>query len=309
MTGSVLRVERASIHDGQGLRTVLFLKGCPLRCLWCSSPESQRPDPEKGYARDRCTECGICVNVCPAGALSIPEAGGKVRMDAGKCKNCFVCVAKCPQRAWKKYGSMMSVEEAVQEIAKDEIFFFHSGGGVTISGGEPLSQADFVGEVLKRCRERGIHTALETSCYAPWERVEKILPWLHVLFADLKHMDREMHQQWIGSDHTLVLDNIRKIDQSAYPVEIFIRIPFIPGVNDSDENLAKTADFCRSLKKLKGIELLPYHRLGMETYKNLGIEYPLKDLLPPGPEHTLERAGFLAGRQPGVPVKVGGGFI
>ncbi len=309
LVGSVLRIERTSIHDGQGLRTVLFLKGCPLNCLWCSTPESQCSAPEKGYARDRCVGCGTCVASCPEGALSMSEDGLKVVTDASKCKACFVCVVKCPQRAHKRYGSIMSVHEAVREIAKDEIFFFHSGGGVTISGGEPLNQPDFVLEVLRECRELGIHTAIETSCYAPFENMEKILPWLNVLYVDIKHMDEGLHQHWVGSDNSLILDNIRKADESNYPLEIIVRIPMIPGANDSDSNVAATAEFCKSLKKLKEIELLAYHRLGSETYRNLGRDYRLKDLLPPSRERILERAEFLSRQNQGVPIRVGGGFV
>lgn len=203
----------------------------------------------------------------------------------------------------------MSVQEAVREISKDEIFFFHSAGGVTISGGEPLSQPDFVSEVLRECRELGIHTAIETSLFAPFESIEKILPWLNVLYVDIKHMDGELHKHWAGPDNSQILENILKIDQSKYQVEIIVRIPMIPGANDSDSNLSATAQFCKSLNKLKEIELLPYHRLGTDTYKNLEMNYPLKDLVPPSQDRIRERASFLSQQTPGVPVRVGGGFM
>ncbi len=306
--GSVLRIERTSIHDGEGLRTVLFLKGCPLRCLWCSTPESQSFDHEKGYARDLCIECGICVRSCPEGALSLVGGSVKVVTDLSKCKKCFICVTKCPRRAFKRYGSLMSVKEAVREITKDEVFFFHSGGGVTISGGEPLSQPEFVSEVLQQCRKLGIHTAIETSFYASYEKIERILPWLNVLYVDIKHMDKVFHKKWVGHDNSLILNNIIKADQSKYPFEIIVRIPMVPGANDSDTNLAATVEFCKSLKKLKEMELLTYHRLGMETYRHLEMEYTLKELLPPSQERILERANFLCGLSPTFPIRVGGGL-
>jgi glycyl-radical enzyme activating protein family len=309
LKGSVLRIERTSIHDGQGLRTVLFLKGCPLRCRWCSTPESQHSGLEKGYIRDRCVGCGTCVHSCPEGALAVSEDGLKVVTDSSKCKHCFVCVAKCPQGALKKYGIFMTVQEAVREVTKDEIFYFYSGGGVTISGGEPLNQPDFVAEVLHECRKVGIHTALETSFYTPFENIEKVLPWLNVLHVDLKHMDPEQHQQWVGQDNSLILSNIRKVDDSRYPLEIIVRIPMISGANDSDTNLSASAEFCKSLKKLKTIELLPYHRLGIETYRNLARDYSLTEVALPSQEQILERASFLARQNPGVPVKVGSGFM
>lgn len=285
---------------------MLFLKGCPLRCQWCSTPESQRPEPEKGFTADRCTGCGVCVRACPSGALALAEDGRKVRTDFSRCSACFTCVAKCPYRVQKQYGRRMTVEDAVREISKDEIFFFHSGGGVTISGGEPLSQPVFAAEVLRECKLRGIQTAMETSLLAPWESVEKILPWLDVLFVDLKHMDNERHRQWVGPANTLIHDNLQRIARSANSVNIIVRIPLIPGVNDTDENLVATAAFCRALGKLTEVELLPYHRLGMETYRNLDMDYPLKGLAAPSPESILERARFLLRQNPGVPVRVGG---
>ncbi|EGW36567.1 glycyl-radical enzyme activating protein [Desulfosporosinus sp. OT] len=306
LVGSVLRIERTSIYDGQGLRTVLFLKGCPLRCRWCSTPESQLATLQKGYARNRCVGCGMCVCTCPEGALSLAEDGLNVITDFSKCQNCFMCVAKCLQNAHKKYGSLLSVQEVVREIVKDEIFFFHSGGGVTISGGEPLSQPDFVAEVLQECRALGIHTALETSFHAPYESIAKVLPWLNVLYVDLKLMDKEFHKQWVGTDNALILDNLQKVDQTKEPLEIIVRIPLVPGANDSDANLSATAEFCKSLKKLKEVELLPYHRLGLETYRNLDRDYLLQELISPSAEEISERASFLALQDPGVPIRVGG---
>lgn len=292
--GMVLRIERTSIHDGDGLRTVVFMKGCSLTCRWCSTPESQNIIAEKGYLSDKCVGCGRCIELCPHGALSFSPKK-KIIADKNKCTKCFNCIDVCPYGAYKKYGDLMTTEELLHEISKDEIFYFHSGGGVTFSGGEPLLQAPFVAEVMKQCKKRGIHTAIETCLYAPYESVEQLLPWLDVLYADIKHMDCSEHKLYTGADNSLILENIKKIDSSPYPVDIFIRIPIIPGINDSKDNLSKTAEFCSNIKKLKEIELLPYHRLGTQTYKNLGIEYRLAKILPPSPERMEELKGFIDG--------------
>ncbi|MDD2573590.1 MAG: glycyl-radical enzyme activating protein [Bacillota bacterium] len=294
LNGTVLRIERSSIHDGQGLRTVLFLKGCPLRCIWCSTPESQNPVPEKGYAKERCRECGLCVEACPAGALSLDGESGGLQINREKCRGCFACVDKCPSGALKRYGYSMSVEQAVAEVSRDEIFFFHSGGGVTISGGEPLSQARFTAAVLRECKRLGIHTAIETCLFAPWEDVKMALPWLDVLYADIKVMDGALHKKLTGADNTLILENLRRADASPYNIEIIARVPMIPGITDTGENLSETVRFLRQVKKLKDIELLPYHRLGTDTYKHLGREYSLKGLFPPTQERIAERRRFLA---------------
>ncbi|HZX45861.1 MAG TPA: glycyl-radical enzyme activating protein [Clostridia bacterium] len=291
--GTVLRIERSSIHDGQGLRTVVFLKGCPLRCRWCSTPESQSPRPELGLAADRCSGCGTCAEVCPAGAFSPAAEKGKAELDRAKCRGCFACVFECPAGALKKYGVPMTVEEVVAEICRDEVFYFHSGGGVTISGGEPLYQPRFTAEVLKESKRLGIHTAIESCLFAPWDHVEAILPWLDALYADIKLMDEGLHKHWTGAGNGLILENLRRIDASSYNIEIIARIPMIPGVTDTDGNLSDAVEMLSRVKKLKDIELLPYHRLGIETYRNLGREYSLKDLVPPSGEHMLERRKYL----------------
>ena len=292
--GTILRIERSSIHDGQGLRTVVFLKGCPLRCRWCSTPESQSPRPELGFVAGRCRGCGTCVKVCPAGAVSLAVESGKARFDRAKCRGCFECVSKCPAGALKKYGVPMTVEEVAAEISRDEVFYFHSGGGVTISGGEPLYQPRFTAEILRECKRLGIHTAIETCLFAPWDCVEAVLPWLDVLYVDIKLMDEGLHKRWTGAGNRLILENLRRIDGSFYNIEIIARIPLIPGVTDTDKNLSDAVEMLSRIKKLKDIELLPYHRLGIETYRNLGREYSLKDLVPPSEEHMLERRKYLA---------------
>ena len=304
--GSVLRIEKTSIHDGTGLRTVVFLKGCPLQCLWCSTPESQSALPQKGYAHDRCTLCGTCIEVCPRKALSFSEDGTRVVTDTEKCDACFECVRKCPSRAMKAYGSLMSVAEVVREIAKDEIFYFHSGGGVTISGGEPLDQAEFVRAILLECRDRGIHRAIETSFYGPWEKIETLLPLLNLVHTDLKHPDPWEHKRLTGIDNALIMENIRKADESPYRFDLVLRTPLIPGVNDSEDALSRSAAFAKELKKLKEVEFLAYHRLGLETYRNLGWEYPLEEIRTPDRDYMLSKARFFKSKAPRLTVKING---
>jgi pyruvate formate lyase activating enzyme len=254
-TGTVLRIERNSIHDGQGLRVVLFLKGCHLSCKWCSTPESQQAAVEKGY------------------------------------------------------GRIMSVDEVVADICKDEIFFFHSGGGVTLSGGECLLQPDFVAGVLEECRRRGINTAIETSLFAPWRSVEKILPFLNCIYVDLKHPDGDIHKKLVGVDNNRILANLKKLDQSDLPFKIYLRIPLIPGINDEDAVLLKTLSISATLKKLAEIELLPYHRLGVGTYAKLGRVYGLEDVVTPSEEYICERAEFLKKQGVNVHIKAGSGYF
>lgn len=306
--GTVLRIERSSIHDGQGLRTVLFLKGCSLNCSWCSTPESKNAEPEKGYAAENCTNCGKCVDACPEGALHSAESNSQVITDPLKCKLCFLCAEICPGKAVKKYGFAISVKEVMREIAKDEIFYFHSGGGITLSGGEPLNQAVFASEIMRESKKLGIHTAVESSLFGSYERLEMLLPWLDVLYADLKHMDSQTHRDWIGEDNYLILDNLLKADQSHYPFSIIIRVPLIPGFNDSDQNLQDTMEFCAGLKKIKAIELLPYHRLGSDTYRHLGRDNPCSTLTPQTTGQLLDRVSFMKHLNSDIKVNIGSGF-
>lgn len=305
ITGNVLRIEKTSIHDGGGLRTVVFLKGCPLKCLWCSTPESQKPCAEIGYIREKCILCGICVSACPQKALSIDEEKEMVLVDRDKCDGCMLCMKKCPSSALKGYGVCLTAKQVIHEISKDEVFYFHSGGGVTISGGEPFDQAEFVREMLIGCRERGINRALETSFFSSWEKIENILPLLNLLYVDLKHADPEQHKRLTGVDNRLILENIKRADASPYDFDLVIRTPLIPGLNDSDDAIRKSAEFIKGLKKIKFMEFLAYHRLGTETYRNMGLEYPLHDIKTPSFDFMKAKATIFK-EIASVPVKING---
>lgn len=306
LAGTVLRFERTSMYDGKGLRTVVYLKGCPLRCEWCSTPESINPEPEVGYDITACSECRACIEVCPEDALKPLQKGEGVLLRSERCTACFRCVEKCPTGALKAYGRKMNVEEVLGEIEKDEVFFFHSNGGVTLSGGEPLQQADFSREILKGCRQRGIDTAMETSSFAPWSRYEEVLPFLVTVYTDIKCFDRTRHKELTGVSNERILENIKKIDVSEHEVDLVIRVPLVPGRNDSDENLKQTLDFCSGLKKIQRLELLPYHRFGVETYGFLGIPYKLHGLESADIFWAEEKAQALRDRGTGLTVIVSG---
>ena len=303
-TGVVLRIEKTSVHDGPGLRTVVFLKGCPLSCAWCSTPESQYPLPEKGYNAEGCVGCSTCVNNCPNGALSLVD--GAAVTDPELCLNCFRCVDVCPHAAHKGYGRIMTVSQVVEEISKDEIFFFHSGGGVTISGGECFTQPHFTGSILKECRQRGIDTAVETSLLAPWQNIEKSLPFLNTIFVDIKHHDSNRHRELTGVGNEAIFSHLTKLGKSPLPFALHLRIPLIPGINDDDENLEALLLIGESLEKVQEIEILPYHRLGVATYALLGKKYGLENLRSPADEYLAERLGFLRKKSRSMILKAGG---
>ncbi len=298
--GTVLRIERSSIHDGPGIRTVVFLKGCPLSCAWCSTPESQLELPEVGYKFGKCSLCGVCVSACEIGALSI---GDTIIRDRNFCINCLKCADVCTQKAMITYGYTMTVSTLVKELTKDEVFFFHSGGGVTISGGEPLTQADFTAEVLKACKKRGINTAVETSLSVPFDQMAGVLNVTDYLYVDIKHMDREKHRQYTGLPNELILKNLINVDRD-FKGTIVVRLPLIPGINDDEYNLCQTARFCRDMGKRPVLELLPYHRLGIGTYEVLGVEYGLKEVKSYDRVKAAELVKIIEAKVPGQVVRL-----
>ena len=251
ISGNVLRIERSSIHDGEGLRTVVFLNGCPLQCKWCSTPESQ------------------CMHSDPS------------------------------------YGMTMTADEVVREVAKDSIFFMHSGGGVTISGGEVLYQPEFAEAILHGCLAEGINTACETSLYAPYNTVRRLLPALQSIYADFKMYDSNMHRDWIGVPNDLIKENFRRLDDD-FRGDIHVRIPTVPGVNMTEENMSRTAEFFSGFEHVRDIELLPYHRLGLDTYRKLGIRYELPDVVTPSPEDMRKMAGAVHRADPSRVIRIRG---
>jgi pyruvate formate lyase activating enzyme len=276
-TGTVFNIQRYSIHDGGGIRTLVFLKGCPLRCLWCCNPESQHGAPELGYIELRCVgakDCGApCVVSCPADAVRLNESG-KAVVDRNKCDICGKCAEACKKGALKIVGREMTVADVMAEVEKDRAFYRRSGGGVTLGGGEPLAQYRFTAELLKAAHEAYLHTALETCGHAPWPHLAVVLEHVDLLQFDIKYMDSVKHKELTGQSNDLILENLKKLQSVKDPRDVIVRIPVIPGCNDSDENIRATAEFAAGLG-FNRIELIPYHRQGTSKYAQYGMVNPL----------------------------------
>ncbi|MDJ0784111.1 MAG: glycyl-radical enzyme activating protein [Desulfosarcinaceae bacterium] len=301
--GRILRIEKLSSFDGDGLRTVVFLKGCPLRCQWCSTPESQASATDFGVVRRKCGQCFTCVQTCPENAIHYNADIDRFVTDMARCSDCRQCVAECPNGARTAYGYTATVAEILKEIAKDSIFYYHSGGGVTISGGEPFVQADFLKDLLRGCLLQGINTAVETCGQAAWDHIAPVLPYIDTLFYDLKHLDDDAHRRLTGVGNRRILENLARIDAQQRPQRLIVRMPVIPGLNDGEENLRAVGEFCRKLTRVAEIQLLPYHRLGMETYNTLCRPYPLAQLASGSEDELRRKAAIL--EEIGLTARVG----
>jgi len=282
-TGTVFNIQRYSIHDGGGIRTLVFLKGCPLRCLWCCNPESQRGVPELGYIESRCVgdkDCGApCVAVCTVDAIRLNESGEDV-VDRSKCDVCGKCALACGKGALKIVGRKMTVAEVMAEVEKDRPFYRRSGGGVTVGGGEPLAQYQFAAELLEAAHGAYLHTALETCGHGPWPHFAMVLEHVDLLQFDIKHVDPARHKELTGQSNEMILDNLSKVRSIKDPRDVIIRIPVVPGCNDSVENIRSTAEFAADLG-FRQVELVPYHRLGASKYAQYGMACPLTECEPP----------------------------
>lgn len=280
----IFDIQRYSVHDGPGIRTLVFFKGCPLRCYWCCNPESTKRKKELALFSRNCIGCYNCVNICPEKAISVIK--DIVVTDRAKCNVCGECEVVCYANARKIIGREMSVSQVFKEIRKDKPFYYRSNGGVTLSGGEPTLWPEFARDLLQECVNDRINTAIETSGYTPWENLESLVPVTGLFLFDLKNMDDKKHRKYTGVSNKLILVNLVKL--SRLTDRIIIRIAVIPGFNDSEKNVAETARFVKGLKVIKEIDLLPYHRLGISKYERIGEEYKLKGLSPP-PEGKIAR--------------------
>ena len=298
--GIVFDVKRFAIDDGPGIRTTIFLKGCPLHCWWCHNPEGQVFTTELMYRSMRCTGCDKCIKVCPNGAIA--GVGRSITINRDKCNVCGRCCEKCPTEALAIIGKEMELNEVLKQIDKDSIFYDDSEGGVTVSGGEPLVQLGFLESLLAECKGRSIRTAVDTCGCAPYKAIDKISSKADLFLYDIKIIDEKKHRKYTGVSNKLILQNFRKLVGTGSNVQV--RFPVIPGINDSEEDIIKTAELLVSCGT-KNINLLPYHRLGIEKYVGLGRIYRLEKTQPPS--HQSMRRIIETLEAFGLNTRIGGG--
>lgn len=284
--GVIFNIQRYSIHDGPGIRTTVFINGCPLRCFWCQNPESQALRPQIFFDSEKCTGCGKCVQACPEGAIEIYQERSRTNREL--CKGRGKCTEVCPNEARTLMGRHVTAGEVFKEVNSDAIFYQRSGGGVTLSGGEPLAQPEFAISVLKLCKDAGIHTALDTCGYAKWETLKQVLDYVDLVLYDFKQMDLAKHKKQTGVSNNLILDNARRIYHEL-SIPMLARVPIVPGFNDSIENIEATANFIATELGISvKVHLLPYHRLGETKYERLEKVNNSVSIQPPSEEHVEE---------------------
>lgn len=274
--GRVFDIKHYAVHDGPGIRITIFLKGCPLNCVWCHSPESQSMSSEILINQEKCIGCGNCVKACPVDAVKGP---GKIDREA--CNACGACAEVCYANAIEIIGEEKTIEQVLAEVEKDRELLMVSGGGVTLSGGEPMAQPEFTIELLKHLKQKGYHTALDTSGYTPWVTLKQALEYTDLVLYDLKHMDSSKHQQYTGVKNELILENLDRI--SGHGKRIWVRVPLIPGVNDDEEHIKTLIEYVRDLN-VERTFFLPYHEIGVPKYEALNRVYNYS-----GEPHSLDR--------------------
>ena len=288
MEGKVLNIQRYCVDDGPGIRTTVFLKGCPLSCEWCHNPESQLKENEILYNAKKCVHCGACVPVCPKGCHTLTE---RHNFNRENCIGCGKCAKACKASALELYGKTMTAEEVYDEVKRDKIFFDTSGGGVTISGGEPLFQPSFTAKILDLCRKGGIHTAIETSGFASKSDFTAVIKHCDLVLFDIKETDDKKHELYTGVPLSVVLENLKLLGESKIP--FIIRAPIIPSINDNEKHFSALKDLRNSMQNCIGVEVMPYHRIGAYKYQLLGRKYCLESIKEPSEQtKTLWRKIF-----------------
>ena len=298
--GIIFDIKKFALHDGPGIRTTVFLKGCPLRCAWCHNPESQSPKRELIVRPQRCIRCGACVVLCEPGALSVGKIGPRVNLRL--CSACGACQDACNAEALQVVGKAVTVVEVLAEVLKDEAFYRQSKGGVTFSGGEPLAQPNYLLELLKESKRAGLHTTVDTCGYTPWKNIEKILPFADLFLYDIKLMNDKLHKKHTGASNKLILTNLEKLAESG--ARIIVRFAVIPGINDGDKSVRQIADFVAKLKRVERIDILPYHAMAADKYLHLQRIQEMAKVKPPREESVARIKKIFEGR--GLKVKVGG---
>ncbi len=300
MVGQIYNIQRYSLHDGPGIRTTVFLKGCPLSCAWCHNPESQQLSPQLMVNPTLCMGCHECVKGCETGALL--AADKQMKVIDNQCILCGACQKACPAGAIEIIGKGYTLEQVVSEVLKDRTFYDSSGGGVTLSGGEPLQQWTFALALVKALKKEKIHITLDTSGHEQWAHLEPFLGLVDLYLYDVKHMDPDRHRRWTGVDNLRILDNLERLmDQGE---KIWIRLPLIPGINDQEDHLHDLAAFVSRGQGVDKVCLLPYHGFAAGKYDQLGMVYDMKDKKKPGPDRILASKALLEGY--GLEVQVGG---
>ncbi len=299
-SGFLFDIQRFCTHDGAGIRTTVFFKGCPLRCQWCHNPESQEIYPQLMLRPNLCMGCLACKPVCPESAIR--GSGSSSATDMRRCKACGACVEVCYSGAREIVGREWTTAEVLAEIEKDVPFYDELGGGVTFSGGEALMQPAFLLELLKACRERSIHTTLDTSGFAPWRVFERVRPYVDLFLYDVKTLDPAVHREYTGVSNRLILSNLQKLAGLRH--QIVVRMPLVPGVNDQPEHLERMGAFVSKLPGVRRFDLLPYHVSGIEKYARLGGSYHLSGVHPPSAEAVQNAVQVLS--RFNFPVQIGG---
>lgn len=301
LKGMIFDIKRFEVHDGPGIRTTVFLKGCPLKCWWCHNPEGISPEKEVMYFEYKCIYCRTCEKLCPRNAIKIVDSQHTIIRE--KCNGCGKCAETCPSGALKTVGIEITVEGLLREIEKDVKLYDVSNGGVTFSGGEPLYQPEFLLEILKKCKEVDINTALDTSGYAPKEVFKKVIPYVNIFLYDIKIMKEDYSYKYIGATSKPILENLRILIEMNRGRDVILRFPVIPNITDTKENIEEIIKLMKTLKGVEEIDLLPFHDV-REKYIRLGKEYKMISSEPPSPQKLKFLKEIF--EEMGLKVKIGG---